>query len=63
MKEEKGELVPDNISEKDVREEANLRASKCGYCTRQGNPTYRQKISVGWSREYEKAYERIKNGS
>jgi len=54
------ELIPDNVSEKDVQEEANRRASKCGYCTREGNPTYRQKVSVGWSRKYEQNFERIK---
>jgi len=53
------EFVPDNVSEQDVKEEANRKASKCGYCTREGNPTYRLKISEGWSREYEQNYERI----
>jgi len=57
------EFIPDNVSEKDVIEEANLRASKCGYCTREGNPTYRQKISFGYSRKYSENWERIKNGN
>jgi hypothetical protein len=56
------ELIPDNVSEQDVKDEANLRASKCGYCTRQGDPTRRQKIIVGWSRDYEENYERIFHG-
>jgi len=59
----RAEWVPDNVSEKDLKEEANYRASKLGYCTKHGNQTSRIKISVGWSRKYADNYERIKNGS
>jgi hypothetical protein len=57
------EFIPDNVSEKDVIEEANLRASKRGYCTREGNPNCREKISVGWTRKYEENWEKMKNGN
>ena len=57
------EFIPDDVSEKDVTEEANYRASKLGYCTREGNPTMRSKISAGWSRRYEQNFERLKNGN
>ncbi len=53
------EIVPDNVSDKDVKNEAHRRAARCGYCTREGNPPYRQKISAGWSKQYEENYVRI----
>ena len=54
------EFIPDNVSEKDVTEEANYRASKCGYCTREGNPMFRTKIMIHPpSKKYEENYARI----
>jgi hypothetical protein len=39
-----GDISPWNTPEKDLRDEVNLRTSKAGYTTRQGNPTFRTKI-------------------
>jgi hypothetical protein len=39
-----GELIPFNESSETVKEEANLRASKAGFCTRHGDPIYGTKI-------------------
>jgi hypothetical protein len=55
-----GEIVPNNVSENDLRDEVNLRTSRAGYTTRSGDPTYRQKIGVGWSRRYEENYKLIR---
>jgi len=57
---EKTEFVPDNVSENDVKDEANKRASQMGYCSKEGNPMRRAKISVGWSKSYADNFERIK---
>jgi hypothetical protein len=40
------ELVPENVSEKDLKEEVNRRTAKAGYTTRFGEPPYRTKIIV-----------------
>jgi len=34
----KSEFVPDDISNRDLREEVNIRTSKAGYTTREGRP-------------------------
>ena len=39
-----GEIVAWNESKDNVREEANRRAAKAGYTTRDGNPTFGTKI-------------------
>lgn len=57
------ELIPDDVSEANVAEEANCRASKLGYCTREGKQMGRMKISAGWSRKYEENFKRLKNGN
>ncbi|HUS72194.1 MAG TPA: hypothetical protein VMY06_03935 [Sedimentisphaerales bacterium] len=36
--------MPWNTPEKDLKDEINLRTSKAGYTTRQGNPTFGTKI-------------------
>ena len=59
---EKTEFVPDNVSENDVKDEANKRASRRGYCSKEGNPIRKTKFSVGWSRSYADNFERIKSG-
>ena len=58
------EFIPDDVSEKDVREEANKRASKLGYCTRAGEPPYRTKIqeTVPIGRTKLNVWPRDKNG-
>jgi hypothetical protein len=38
------ELVPDNVSETDLKNEVNRRTSKCGYTTRLGECPYSTKI-------------------
>jgi hypothetical protein len=38
------ELVPDNVSENDLRDEVNKRTAKAGYTTRFGEPPYATKI-------------------
>jgi hypothetical protein len=38
------ELVSNTESDNNVKEEANRRAAKAGYCTREGNPTFGMKI-------------------
>ena len=54
------ELVPDNVSDKDVKDEANRRAAKCGYCDRNGDPPGRTKImSLPSTRQYEEGYRRV----
>jgi hypothetical protein len=39
-----GEIIPDYVSENDVRDEANKRAARAGYCSRSGEPLGRTKI-------------------
>jgi hypothetical protein len=41
-----GELIPDYVSENDVRDEANKRAARAGYCSRSGEPLGRTKVMV-----------------
>jgi hypothetical protein len=38
------EIVPTNVSEKDLRDEVNRRTAKAGYTTGLGEPPYRTKI-------------------
>jgi len=48
-----GEIVPFNASESDLKDEINLRTSKAGYTTRDGNPTFGTKImgpGIGFSK-------------
>lgn len=54
------ELVPDKVSEKDLKEEVLQRSSRAGYCTRHGEPPYRTKIMAAPpSKQYEENYRRI----
>ncbi len=40
------EIVPDNVSPKDLRDELNRRSAKAGYTTRLGECPYRTKIQT-----------------
>lgn len=40
----KAELVPDNVNEKDLREEVNRRTAKAGYTTKYGECPYSSRI-------------------
>ena len=40
------EIVPSDVSEKDMRDEVNRRTCKAGYTTRYGEPTYSMKIQT-----------------
>ncbi len=54
------ELVSDDISEKDLREEVNRRTAKAGYTTKYGEPTCHTKIiSMPANDEYRKNYRKI----
>jgi hypothetical protein len=61
----KYELVPDNVSDNDVKDEANRRASKAGYTTRLGESPNRTKIqtSVPFGREKLNVWPRDKHGN
>ncbi len=41
-----GEIVPTNVSEKDLRDEVNSRTAKAGYTTRYGECPYSTKIQT-----------------
>lgn len=54
------ELVPDNVSEKDLKDEVNRRTAKAGYTTRLGESPYRTKVMAHPpTRKYEENYVRI----
>lgn len=54
------EIVPDNVSEKDLREEVNRRTAKAGYTNRQGEQTHRTKIMAQPANDrYRKNYVKI----
>jgi hypothetical protein len=54
------EIVPNNVSHKDLINESNRRSAKAGYTTRLGEPPYRTKImSMPVTKEYQDNYERI----
>jgi hypothetical protein len=40
------EIVPDNVSASDLRDEVNRRTAKAGYTTRNGECPYRTKIMI-----------------
>lgn len=40
------ELVPENVSSKDLKDEVNRRTSRAGYTTRYGECPYRTKIQT-----------------
>lgn len=40
------EIVPSDVSEKDLQDEVNSRTCKAGYTTRYGEPTYSMKIQT-----------------
>ena len=40
------EIVPSDVSEKDLQDEVNSRTAKAGYTTRYGEPTYSMKIQT-----------------
>lgn len=58
------ELVPENVSEKDLKDEVNRRTAKAGYTTRFGEPPYATKIqtTVPFGKERLNVWPRDKNG-
>lgn len=59
------EIVPDNVSEKDLRDEVNKRSAKAGYTTRFGEPPYATKIqtTVLFGKEKLNIWPRDENGN
>ena len=58
------EILSTSESESNVKEEANRRATKAGYCTREGNPIYRTKIqNRGYGESKIKVWPRDENGN
>jgi hypothetical protein len=54
------EIVPANVSEKDLKDEVNRRTAKAGYTTRLGEPPYKTKImSMPPTKKYEENYRRV----
>ena len=53
------ELVPPDVSEKDLRDEVNHRTHRAGYTDRDGQPMVRGGIRSRWSRRYAKQYDRV----
>jgi hypothetical protein len=41
-----GEIVPKNVSEKDLKDEVNRRTARAGYTARAGESPYRTKIQT-----------------
>jgi len=58
------ELVPENVSEKDLKDEVNRRTSRAGYTTRYGECPYATKIqtSVPFGKVKLNIWPRDKNG-
>lgn len=55
-----GEIVPHNVSEKDLKDEVIRRNARVGYTTRSGEPPYRTKIMIlPPNGQYEKNYDKI----
>lgn len=59
------ELVPENVSEKDLKDEVLRRSSKAGYCTRDGHSPFRTKIQTisGFGETKLNLWPRDKNGN
>ena len=56
----RGEIVPANVSEKDLRDEVNRRTARAGYTTRAGEPPHRTKIMAAPpTKQYRDNYVRI----
>jgi hypothetical protein len=56
-----GEIVPKNVSEKDLKDEVNRRVARAGYTTRAGECPYRTKIMIMPPTEtYRANYDKIK---
>jgi hypothetical protein len=46
-----GELVPDDVTKRELLDESHLRASRAGFCTRDGKPIPRKVQSLNnWGR-------------
>jgi hypothetical protein len=60
-----GEIVPHNVSEKDLRDEVNRRTARAGYTTRLGEPPYRTKIQniIGFGEQKLNVWKRDENGN
>jgi hypothetical protein len=64
MREKPFEVVPANVSRQDLKDEANRRAAKAGYCSRSGDPLNRTKImSQGIGQSKLNVWPRDKNGN
>lgn len=59
------ELVPDNVNEKDLKDEVNRRTARAGYTTGFGEPPYRTKImtTCPFGKEKLNIWPRDKNGN
>jgi hypothetical protein len=58
------EIVPENVSEKDLREEVISRNAKAGYTTRFGEPPFRTKtMSNGFGPSKLNVWPRDKHGN
>ena len=53
------ELVPADVSEKDLRDEVNLRTHRAGYTDRDGQPMVRGGIRSRWSRGYAERFAKV----
>ena len=53
------DIVPNNIPQKDVVEEVNFRTSRAGYTTRSGGPISPRIVSMPYSKQGRKNYDRI----
>lgn len=52
-------LIPPDVSEKDVRDEANRCSHRAGYCDRDGQPKTAPKIRSRWSQAYRENYGKV----
>ena len=53
------ELVPPDVSAKDLREEVNRRTHRAGYTDRDGQPMVRGGIRSRWSRRYAERFAKV----
>lgn len=56
------EIVPDNISRRDLIDEAHRRSARAGYCSRSGEPLNKTRIMTFVpqnKKQYDENYERI----
>jgi len=51
--------VPSSVSERDLRDEVNLRTHRAGHTDRDGQPMVRGGIRSRWSREYAERFDKV----